>query len=99
MILIDTALFFVDQLLGLYFWVLLGSVILSWLVSFGIVDTRNQVVMSIGQALYALTEPALKPIRQTLPSMGPIDISPVILMVAVFSAQHLIDLIRVDYLR
>lgn len=99
MILIDTALFFVDQLLGLYFWVLLGSVILSWLVNFGIVDTRNQVVMSIGQALYALTEPALKPIRQVLPSMGPIDISPVILMVAVFTAQHMIYLIRVEYLR
>mgnify|MGYP001057299874 FL=1 len=99
MILIDTALFFVDQLLGLYFWVLLGSVILSWLVNFGIVDTRNQVVMSIGQALYALTEPALKPIRQVLPNMGPIDISPVILMVAVFTAQHMIYLIRVEYLR
>ena len=99
MILIDTALFFVDQLLSLYFWVLLGSVILSWLVNFGIVDTRNQVVMSISQALYALTEPALKPIRQQLPNMGPIDISPVILMVAVFTAQHMIYLIRDEYLR
>ena len=52
--------------------------IFSWLVAFNVVNTRNHVVAMIGDFLYRITEPALRPIRNVLPNLGGIDISPVI---------------------
>ena len=56
------------------------AAILSWLVAFNVVNTNNRVVLTIGDMLYRITEPALRPIRNILPNLGGIDISPVILI-------------------
>jgi len=66
--------------IDLYIWVVIASAILSWLVAFNVVNTNNRVVLVIGDTLYRLTEPALRPIRTILPNLGGIDISPVILI-------------------
>ena len=66
--------------IDLYIWVVIASAILSWLVAFNVVNTNNRVVLVIGNTLYRLTEPALRPIRSILPNLGGIDISPVILI-------------------
>ena len=66
--------------IDLYVWVVIASAILSWLVAFNVVNTNNRVVLVIGDTLYRLTEPALRPIRSILPNLGGIDISPVILI-------------------
>jgi YggT family protein len=66
--------------IDLYIWVVIASAILSWLVAFNVVNTNNRVVLVIGDTLYRLTEPALRPIRSILPNLGGIDISPVILI-------------------
>ena len=66
--------------IDLYIWVVIASAILSWLVAFNVVNTNNRVVLVIGDTLYRLTEPALRPIRGILPNLGGIDISPVILI-------------------
>ena len=66
--------------LDLYWWVIIASAIFSWLYAFNVVNSRNQFVGSIGNMLYRLTEPALRPIRSILPNLGGIDISPVILI-------------------
>ena len=66
--------------IDLYIWVVIASAILSWLVAFNVVNTNNRVVLTIGDMLYRLTEPALGPIRSILPNLGGIDISPVILI-------------------
>jgi YggT family protein len=58
----------------------IASAILSWLVAFNVVNTNNRVVLMIADTLYRLTEPALRPIRNILPNLGGIDISPVILI-------------------
>ncbi len=68
----------------LYVWVLIISAVLSWLVAFNVVNTRNQVVRTIGDICHRLTEPALRPIRQRIPNLGGIDISPIILILALF---------------
>jgi YggT family protein len=70
--------------------VILAAVV-STLASFGVLDTRNRIVWTIGDFLYRLTEPALRPIRNLLPNFGGIDISPLILILLIMAAQMLLD--------
>ncbi|MBB6409443.1 YggT family protein [Mesorhizobium sangaii] len=70
--------------LDLYWWVIIASAIFSWLYAFNVVNSRNQFVGSIGNMLYRLTEPALRPIRRFIPDLGGIDISPIILLLILF---------------
>jgi YggT family protein len=87
------ALFLViDLALQLYVWILIASAILSWLVAFNVVNTRNPVVASVGEFLYRITEPALRPIRNAMPSLGGIDISPVILILIIIFIRYVIAL-------
>ena len=65
--------------LDLYVWLLIASAILSWLIAFNVVNTRNQFVAGVAEFLYRITEPALGPIRRRLPNFGGLDISPIIL--------------------
>jgi len=76
--------------LQLYVWLLIAAAILSWLVAFNVVNTRNQLVAVIGDFLYRITEPALRPIRSMMPNLGGIDISPVILILIIFFVQSVI---------
>jgi YggT family protein len=71
---------FIVLVIDLYIWVVIASAILSWLVAFNVVNINNRFVLSIADMLYRLTEPALRPIRNILPNLGGIDISPVILI-------------------
>ncbi|MHA1132834.1 MAG: YggT family protein [Alphaproteobacteria bacterium] len=71
---------FLVLVIDLYIWVVIASAILSWLIAFNVVNTNNRIVLTIADALYRITEPALRPIRSILPSLGGIDISPVILI-------------------
>ena len=77
---IRTLFWLLDELLGLYIWAVILAAIFSMLASFGVLDTRNRVVWTIGDFLYRVTEPALRPIRNFLPSLGNIDLSPLILL-------------------
>ncbi len=87
------ALFLViDLALQLYIWVVIAAAIFSWLVAFSVVNTRNQFVGSIGEFLYRITEPALRPIRNLLPNLGGIDISPVILFLIIAFIRYVIAL-------
>jgi YggT family protein len=87
------ALFLViDLALQLYIWILIAAAVLSWLIAFNVVNTRNPVVASIGQFLYAITEPLLRPIRSMLPNLGGIDISPVILILIIIFLRYVIAL-------
>ena len=76
--------------LNLYTWLIIAAAILSWLVAFNVVNTRNDVVRSIGSFLEAVTEPALRPIRRLLPNLGGIDVSPIILLLIIFFIERLI---------
>jgi YggT family protein len=87
------ALFLViDLALEAYIWILIAAAVLSWLVAFNVVNTRNHVVATIGQFLYAITEPVLRPIRNALPNMGGIDLSPVILVLIIIFIRYCIAL-------
>jgi YggT family protein len=87
------ALFLViDLALQIYVWLIIAAAILSWLVAFNVVNTRNPVVAGIGEFLYRITEPALRPIRNMLPNLGGIDISPVILILIIIFLRYVIAL-------
>jgi YggT family protein len=87
------ALFLViDLALQLYIWIVIAMAIFSWLVAFNVVNTRNHVVALIGDFLYRITEPALRPIRNMLPNLGGIDISPVILFLIIVFIRYVIAL-------
>ena len=73
-----------DIILGLYVWVLLFSIIMSWLISFSVVNTSNRFVYVVSDFLFKLTEPALRPIRRFMPNFGGLDISPIILLLAIW---------------
>jgi YggT family protein len=87
------ALFYViDLALELYIWVVIAAAIFSWLVAFHVVNTRNQAISMIGEFLYRITEPALRPIRNVMPNLGGIDISPVILFLIIIFIRYVIAL-------
>ena len=80
----------VDTLITIYIWVLIAQAILSWLVSFGVVNRYNRVVAVVGDFLWRVTEPVLRPIRRVLPDLGGIDISPVILILLLWFLRDLV---------
>ncbi len=69
--------------LDLYVWLLIASAILSWLIAFNVVNTRNQFVAAVAEFLYRITEPVLAPIRSFMPNLGGLDISPIILILII----------------
>ena len=76
--------------LDLYVWLLIASAILSWLIAFNVVNTRNQLVAAIAEFLYRITEPVLAPIRNFLPHLGGLDISPIIVIIIIIFIQKVI---------
>lgn len=72
----------------LYIIVIFVTVILSWLVAFNVINRHNQFVDAVWRTCVALTEPLLKPIRSILPNMGGIDLSPIILLIAVNAVRY-----------
>ena len=81
----------IEIALTLYMWIVIAMAIFSWLVAFNVVNTRNPVVHMIGDFLYRITEPVLRPIRNMMPSLGGIDISPVILFLIIIFIQKVIE--------
>ncbi len=90
---------FVDRLLSLYIWAVILAAVFSILTSFGVLDTRNRIVWTVGDFLYRVTEPALRPIRNLLPNFGGIDVSPVILILLLQAARMLLGEIEFALLR
>jgi len=78
-------------ILQIYVWLLIASAILSWLIAFNVVNTNNQFVATVADFLWRVTEPVLRPIRNILPNLGGIDISPVILILIIFFIQSVIS--------
>lgn len=81
---------FINTIINIYIWILLIQVIMSWLISFRIVNMGNQFVRMVYDVSYRLTEPLLRPIRRIIPHLGGIDISPVILILLIQLLRNLL---------
>ena len=77
-------------LLNVLWWIIIVQAIMSWLIAFKVVNTYNRVVASIAEVLYRLTEPVLAPIRRVLPTMGGLDLSPIVLILLLYFLRDLV---------
>ena len=80
----------VDTVVDIYIFLLIASAILSWLVHFNVVNTRNRFVYVVMDFLYRITEPALRHIRRVMPLLGGIDVSPIVLILALIFLRDLL---------
>jgi YggT family protein len=85
-------LHFVAQLIQLYIYVIVAQAILSWLMAFNVVNTRNKFVYAVGNALYVLTEPLLRRIRRVVPATSGIDFSPLVAILGLWFVQQVVIL-------
>lgn len=81
---------FISFLLTLYVYVLVAAAVMSWLLAFNVVNPRNQFVGMVGEFLYRITEPVLRPIRNVLPSFGGLDLSPLVVIIVIWFIQLVI---------
>jgi YggT family protein len=98
MIVLDPLIQVVVIALDLYIWAIIISAILSWLVHFGVVNPSNQFIRMIGEFLWRITEPALRPLRRLIHNLGGIDITPVILILLIFFLQRVLMNVRYELL-
>ena len=85
-------LWLINTVIEIYVWLLIAQAILSWLLAFGVINRHNRGVAVVSDFLYRVTEPALRPIRNFLPNLGGIDISPVILFLIIVFIRYVIAL-------
>lgn len=81
--------------LNLIWWLIIASVIASWLVAFGVVNTRNDIVYRILDILNRITEPMLRPIRRILPAMGGMDLSPMVLLLIIYVIRRYLEIMLI----
>jgi YggT family protein len=86
----QSVIWLVNQVIQLYIYVLIIQVIMSWLIAFNVINTRNRFVYMVADVAYKLTEPALRPIRRILPNFGGIDLSPIVLILLLGFLQRLL---------
>jgi YggT family protein len=86
----NAVLWLIGTLITIYIWLLIGQAVLSWLLAFGVINRYNRGVAVIGDFLYRITEPALRPIRSFLPNFGGVDVSPIILILILLFIEHLL---------
>mgnify|MGYP006109595859 CR=1 FL=1 len=79
-----------DSVISIYLWIIIINAVLSWLVAFNILNTQNRFVFSVLDTTYKLTDPVLNKIRKFIPMFGSIDISPVILILALMFLRNLV---------
>lgn len=96
-VIIGPLFWLVDTIIGIYIWVLIASAILSWLVAFNVVNTRNRFVYLLGDFLHRITEPALRPIRRILPNLGGVDLSPLVLILLLLFVRQVLARLYVAY--
>ena len=85
----------ISMVLTLVWWVFLIMIIMSWLISFNVINTRNDFVAAVWRVINAITEPILRPIRRIIPPMGGLDLSPIVVFVIIFFLQNWIASIAI----
>ncbi len=87
----NALMWLVNTVIDLYIWALIIYVALSWLIALKVVNTSNRFVYVVGDFLFRITEPALRPIRRALPNFGGVDISPLVLIVGLWFVRILLN--------
>ena len=86
----QSVLILLDSVVTIYIWILIINALLSWLIAFNVLNTSNRLVYSLLDISYKMTDPLLRPIKNFLPNLGNIDISPVVLILLLMFLRNLI---------
>jgi YggT family protein len=89
-IMVNPFIWLIFALLDIYWWIIIATIIISWLTAFNVMNRSNPYVRQIAYGLNALTEPLLRPIRRVLPDLGGLDISPIFLLIGLQFVRYLI---------
>jgi YggT family protein len=84
-------------LIEIYTWIIIAAVVVSWLIAFRVINMSNQIVRSIVSFLYAITEPVFRQVRRVIPAFGGLDISPVIVLIALWFISYAITWVSFRY--
>ncbi len=95
-VIIGPLFWLLNTVITLYIWLLVAAAVLSWLVAFNVINTHNRFVYMVGDFLYRITEPVLRPIRRVLPAMGGIDLSPMVLILLLLFLQQVLARLYVN---
>ena len=91
---LDAFFFLVHAGLNLFFWAVIIAAIISLLIGFNVLDTRNRMVWTIADFFARVTEPAIRPVRARMPNLGGIDISPMIVLLLIQAAMLLVAAVQ-----
>jgi YggT family protein len=89
--LVETLLWLFNTLVELYIFVIIAAVVVSWLVAFGVLNVYNPFARSVIRMLDALTEPVFRQIRRIIPPLGGLDLSPLIVLIALQALRMLVN--------
>ncbi len=95
MITTNPFMWLIHTVIHLYIYVLVATAVLSWLVAFNVVNMRNDIVRNVSYFLYRATEPVLRPIRSFVPNLGGLDISFIVLWIALMFLDYFVDWVYV----
>jgi len=76
--------------LDVFFWIIVAQVVMSWLIAFGVMNLQNPNARKAVEILQKITDPVYKPLRKIIPSIGGIDISPIIIIFAISILKNII---------
>ena len=93
----DAVVWLINTVINLFIFILIVQVIMSWLIAFNVVNTRNRFVYMVADVAYKITEPVLRPIRRILPNLGGIDLSPVVVIILLGFIQRLVPSLLYGY--
>ncbi len=77
--------------ISIVWWIIIVQVILSWLISFNVLNLHQPFIWQVWNGLNRLTEPLYRPIRRILPDMGGIDLSPLVVLFGLFALQVIVN--------
>lgn len=78
-------------LINIFTWIVIASVVMSWLTGFHVINTHNRFVYALASFLYRTTDPLLSRIRQVIPTISGIDVSPMVLILALYFFQNVLE--------
>jgi YggT family protein len=87
---VNPVIWLILTLLDVYTWIVLAAVVMSWLLAFNVVNYHNNIVRSVVRFLDVLTEPVFRQVRRILPSIGGLDLSPIVVFIAIIFLQKLV---------
>ena len=90
--LLSTLLSIIATVIDLYIFVIFAAVIASWLIAFGVINTRNEAVRAVIRVLDALTDPVFRQVRRVIPPIAGLDLSPLVVLIALYAIERFLQL-------